>query len=131
MLSAEHSSLGLRRMFRLFLCIIIKEGAKNMKNPIKDFSKREWILWLSSLMITFVANLFSTDSNILALMASIIGVTSLIFAANDVVLIILWSLASLKNPVYISVIVIFVIFFINDIYGFISWKKRELQTDMF
>lgn len=102
-----------------------------MNNPIKDFSKREWILWLSSLMITFVANLFSTDPNILALMASIIGVTSLIFAANDVVLIILWSLASLKNPVYISVIVIFVIFFINDIYGFISWKKRELQTDMF
>lgn len=47
------------------------------------------------------------------------------YAANDIVLIILWTLASIENPVYIPVIVNFVIFFINDMYGFFSWKKRE------
>lgn len=47
------------------------------------------------------------------------------YASNDIVLIILWGLASIENPVYLPVVVNFVIFFLNDMYGFISWKKRE------
>lgn len=47
------------------------------------------------------------------------------YAANDVVLIVLWMLASIKNPEYIPVVVNFAIFFFNDMYGFVSWKKRE------
>lgn len=47
------------------------------------------------------------------------------YASNDIVLIILWILASIRNPRYLSVTVIFVIFFFYDVYGFISWKKRE------
>lgn len=47
------------------------------------------------------------------------------YAANDLVLIVLWGLASAKDPVYIPVIINFMIFFMNDMYGFISWKKRE------
>lgn len=47
------------------------------------------------------------------------------YAANDVVLIVLWILASIKEPRYLSVTVIFVIFLFFDLYGFISWKKRE------
>ena len=50
------------------------------------------------------------------------------YAANDIVLIILWSLAALTDISYISVIVCFVIFFVNDIYGFVSWsamRKRQ------
>lgn len=49
------------------------------------------------------------------------------YAANDVVLIILWVLASLKDPEYIPVVVNFSIFFMNDMYGFMSWKQRELE----
>lgn len=49
------------------------------------------------------------------------------YAANDIVLIVLWVLASMENPVYIPVVVNFAIFFLNDMYGFISWKKRELR----
>lgn len=48
---------------------------------------------------------------------------ALAYAANDLVLILLWTLASLDDPSYISVIVCFVIFFANDIYGFINWTK--------
>lgn len=47
------------------------------------------------------------------------------YAANDLVLIVLWGLAAAKDPVYIPVIINFMIFFMNDMYGFISWKKRE------
>lgn len=48
------------------------------------------------------------------------------YAANDIVLIVLWILASIHEPRYISVTIIFVIFFFYDVYGFISWKKREM-----
>ena len=47
------------------------------------------------------------------------------YAANDVVLIVLWILASFKNSVYLPVAFNFLIFLVNDLYGFISWKKRE------
>ncbi len=49
------------------------------------------------------------------------------YAANDIVLILMWILASLENPGYIPVAVNFIIFFLNDMYGFVSWKKREVQ----
>lgn len=49
------------------------------------------------------------------------------YAFNDIVLIILWTLASIQNIAYIPVVVNFAIFFLNDMYGFISWKKREKQ----
>lgn len=45
------------------------------------------------------------------------------YAANDIVLIILWSLAALNDISYVSVIVCFAAFLANDIYGFFSWKK--------
>ncbi len=47
------------------------------------------------------------------------------YAANDVVLIVLWVLASLSDVKYISVVVCFVAFLVNDIYGFVNWKKME------
>lgn len=53
---------------------------------------------------------------------------ALVYGANDIVLIVLWTLASFENSRYISVVVCFVAFFVNDIYGFISWckmKKRQ------
>ncbi|MGM9531237.1 nicotinamide riboside transporter PnuC [Intestinibacter sp.] len=224
-----------------------------MNNPIKELSKREWGIWIGSLIIVFISNIVTADLDLLTLTAALIGVTSLIFAAkgnvwaqilmivfsilygiisfrfhywgemitylgmtmpmsiwstitwirnpskengnevaiqklnrnhiillvifsiavtilfyfilsalntpnivfstisiitsfiaasltmlrssyyalgyasNDIVLIIMWILASFENPMYIPVVVNFIIFFLNDMYGFVSWKKRELQ----
>lgn len=50
---------------------------------------------------------------------------SFVYALNDAVLIVLWTLASLENARYISVIVCFTVFLINDVYAFISWLKME------
>lgn len=47
------------------------------------------------------------------------------YAANDIILIILWSLAACYDITYISVLICFVAFLANDIYGYISWKKME------
>ena len=47
------------------------------------------------------------------------------YSLNDIVLIVLWILASIDNPAYTPMILCFVMFFVNDIYGFISWKFRE------
>lgn len=224
-----------------------------MNNPIKTLTKREWSIWLGSIIIVLISNLATKDLDLLTLVAALTGVTSLIFAAkgnvwgqvlmilfsilygiisfrfrywgemmtylgmtlpmavwstitwienpsenngnevqiqslskkhivalcisgiivtavfyyilksfntpniifstisiitsfiaasltmlrssyyavwyavNDVVLIILWVLASLKDPAYIPVVVNFSIFFMNDMYGFMSWKQRELE----
>ena len=221
-----------------------------MRNPIQDLTKKEWLLWLGSLLIVILSNLVSGSVDVLTLIAVCVCITSLIFAAkgnvwaqilmivfsilygiiswrfrywgemitylgmtmpmavwstitwirnpskngneveiqklnrkhiaglsvfsvavtvafccilhvldtpnivfstisvttsflaasltmlrssyyalgyamNDIVLIVLWVLASLKNPAYIPVAVNFAIFFLNDLYGFVSWKKRE------
>lgn len=227
-----------------------------MNNPLKNMTKKEWILWIISLSIVIVSNLFSSNFDLLTLVAALVGVTSLIFAAkgnvwaqilmivfsilygiisyrfrywgemitylgmalpmavwsaitwlrhpsgsdgneveiqilhrtqllyvggasvvvtfvfylildaldtpnivfstisvvtsflaaaltmlrssyyalgyaaNDLVLIVLWTLASLENPAYIPVVVNFTIFFFNDMYGFISWKRREILMDL-
>ena len=56
---------------------------------------------------------------------------AIMYAMNDLVLIVLWTLASLADKSYLSVLVCFAVFFINDLYGFISWrriKKRQLHT---
>lgn len=50
---------------------------------------------------------------------------ALCYAANDVALIILWILASIENPSYFSVVVCFVMFLANDIYGFVNWQKMR------
>ncbi len=45
------------------------------------------------------------------------------YSLNDIVLIVLWTLATIEDFSYLSVIICFVVFLINDIYGFINWKK--------
>ncbi|MDB8709413.1 hypothetical protein [Mediterraneibacter gnavus] len=45
------------------------------------------------------------------------------YALNDVILIILWTMAAMEEIAYISVVVCFIAFFVNDIYGFINWHR--------
>ncbi len=47
------------------------------------------------------------------------------YAVNDVVLIVLWTLAAFNDSSYISVVVCFLVFLANDLYGFINWKRME------
>ncbi len=47
------------------------------------------------------------------------------YAANDVVLVILWGIACAKDPTAIPVLVCFAVFLINDLHGFFSWQKMK------
>ena len=49
------------------------------------------------------------------------------YAANDIVLIILWIMASVYDVKYVSVVVCFAAFLVNDVYGFISWQKMKTR----
>ena len=50
---------------------------------------------------------------------------ALAYAANDVVLIVMWTMAAKEDISYLSVIICFVMFLVNDLYGFVSWKRME------
>ena len=48
---------------------------------------------------------------------------ALAYAANDVVLILLWLLMAREDPSAISVLACFAAFLANDLYGYVSWRK--------
>ena len=47
------------------------------------------------------------------------------YASNDVVLMVLWILASITNLSYIPMVACFFIFLLNDSYAYINWRKIE------
>ena len=106
------------------------------------------LMWVMSIVVTvllyFVLKAFNTAN----LLFSTISVTTSFlasymtfmrspyygigYAANDIVLIILWVLASIVNPSYIPMILCFVMFLVNDIYGFYNWRriKSKQKNDL-
>lgn len=51
------------------------------------------------------------------------------YAANDIVLIILWTLATISDISYMSVTICFAVFLINDIYGFVNWSRMQKRQE--
>ena len=120
-----------------------------MKNPyngnkaevkINHLQRKEWInMLLVSLLVTivfyFILKYFNTSNIIpstISVTTSFIAVYltfrrspyfAIGYAANDIVLIVLWSLAAMEDPTYVSVVICFFAFLVNDIYGYINWCK--------
>lgn len=114
---------------------------------VNTLGKKELLLMsLAAIIVTgifyFVLKSFNTSN----LVPSTVSVTTsfvavyltfrrspffaLAYAANDLVLIVLWVLAGLADIRYISVVVCFAAFLINDVYGFLSWQKmKKRQTE--
>ena len=51
------------------------------------------------------------------------------YAANDLVLIVLWILAAAADLRYLSMVVCFVMFLLNDLYGFVSWQRMRRRQE--
>lgn len=126
-----------------------------MKNPyqgnktevkVNQIKKREQIfMWVMAIIATIIFGVLLHVFRTAYIIPSTISVTTsflavyltyyrspyyaIAYAANDVVLIVLWVLASLDNMSYLSVVVCFLAFLVNDIYGFISWKKRQWRQN--
>ena len=48
------------------------------------------------------------------------------YIANDIILIIMWSIVVVNGGIsYLPIVINFCVFFINDIYGLIRWKLEE------
>ena len=47
------------------------------------------------------------------------------YALNDIVLIILWVMAALTDLSAVPMVACFTMFFLNDMYGFINWRRME------
>jgi nicotinamide riboside transporter PnuC len=50
---------------------------------------------------------------------------ALAYTANDIVLIVLWILASIQDIAYLPMILCFVMFMVNDLYGFLNWRRMR------
>lgn len=124
----------------------LKNPYQGNKSEVKvnTISKKEHIfMWILTSAVTFffyfVLEYFKTSNLIpstISVITSFLAVYltfrrssyyAVAYAANDLVLIVLWVLASVENIEYISVVVCFITFFINDIYGFINWRKMEIR----
>ena len=122
----------------------LKNPYKGKKSQVKvnKISKEEIVFMLIiSVVVTilfyFILKYFGTANLIpstLSIITSFIAVYltfrrspyfAFVYAINDLVLIVLWILATLTDINYVSVLICFIVFFINDIYGFISWLKME------
>ncbi len=54
---------------------------------------------------------------------------ALAYTFNDVVLIVLWVLASIKDVSFLPMVACFTMFLINDIYAFFSWKRMKARQN--
>ncbi len=50
---------------------------------------------------------------------------ALAYALNDIVLIVLWVLASIEVIAYLPMVACFGVFLINDLYGYLSWQRMK------
>ena len=114
---------------------------------VNTISKTETVLmWVMTVVITVLFYFILAYFNTANIVPSTVSVTTsflavyltfrrspyfaLAYAANDIVLIVLWGLASLYDVRYISVVVCFIAFFANDIYGYVSWQKMKKRQDL-
>lgn len=52
------------------------------------------------------------------------------YMSNDLILVVLWLFAARTDASYLTMAVNFMIFFINDLYGFFGWKAIDKKQKM-
>ncbi len=122
-----------------------KQGVKEVE--VATLSRKGWVLCSSlSLLVTlvffFVLRYFNTPNLLLSTLSvttSFLAAALLIlrsrfyaiaYASNDLILVGLWILASVSNPSYLPMVLCFLSFLVNDLYGFFNWeriRKRQNQ----
>ncbi len=115
----------------------------NAEVKVNTISKIETVfMWIITVLVTVIFYFILKKFNTANIIPSTISITTsflaayltfrrdpyfaLAYATNDIVLIVLWILASITDIRYISVVVCFIAFLINDIYGYISWCRMKI-----
>jgi len=125
-----------------------------LRNPYKDsaevtvrrLTRKQWgMLLLATVAATVVFYFILKGMGNAALIVSTLSVTTsflasaltalrspyyaLAYAANDLVLIVLWVIAALTDISSVPMVSCFVMFFANDMYGFINWRWMEKRQN--
>lgn len=122
----------------------LKNPYKNKRSQvtINSIGKKEILaLFLGSVAVTVILYFVLKYFNTANLSISTFSVTTsfiaayftlrrspyyaLAYAVNDIVLIAMWILATFKDIYYLSVVICFVMFLVNDTYGYINWRRIE------
>lgn len=117
-------------------------GGKRSQVTVNAIGWREWLIMFACAAVVTVAFYFILDAfNTANIIPSTISVTTsfiavyltfrrspffaLGYAANDIVLIVLWTLAAIEDISCLSVIICFVMFLANDVYGYFNWRRMQ------
>lgn len=120
------------------------EGTKEVK--VNHVTKKQVIIMMLLAGITTFAFyfmlkamnnanlLFSTISITTSFLASYLTFLrspyyAVAYSANDVVLIVLWTMATLEDKSYLPMILCFIMFLINDMYGFFNWRRMRIRQE--
>jgi len=121
-----------------------------IKNPYKDTSevkvarmtkKQTAFMWVAAVVVTvvfyFILKALDTPNiypSTLSISTSFLAVAltyfrspyyALAYAANDVVLIVLWTIACFSVMSYVPMVMCFFMFLANDLYGLYNWKRMQ------
>ncbi len=125
----------------------LKHPYKDNEVKVKELTRNNILfLFFSSIIATIIFGSILVYFNTANITWSIISVTTsyiasmltilrspyyaLAYCFNDIILIILWILASLSNMNYIPMILCFIIFLVNDALGFIQWQMMKKRQDL-
>lgn len=84
-------------------------------------------LGTANLVVSTVSILTSSFACILLIFRS--PYYAIAYSANDIVLIVLWVLAAIDNIKYLPMILCFMMFLANDLYGFYNWSKMKRRQN--
>ena len=121
-----------------------------IKNPYKNTrevkvhkvtKKQLAVMWCLAILVTFLFYFILKALNTTNLFFSTLSITTSFvasyltylrspyyaigYSANDIVLIVLWILASIEDISYFPMVACFVMFLFNDLYGFYNWRKMQ------
>lgn len=110
----EVNRLNIRQIILMIVLSIFVTGAFYF--ILKAFNTKNLIISTLSITTSFIAVFLSFFRS---------PYYAIGYCFNDIILIVLWILATIEKQSYFPMIVCFVMFLINDLYGFISWKKMQ------
>ncbi len=137
--------LGMTMPMAVFALISwLRNPYKGNRSEVKVNRIDRWeqgLMWVFAIVVTIVFYFILKYFNTANLIPSTLSVTTsfvavyltfrrspyfaLAYASNDIVLIVLWVMACTSNIQYVSVVMCFVVFLVNDLYGFLNWQKMK------
>ncbi|MDE6442224.1 MAG: nicotinamide riboside transporter PnuC [Clostridia bacterium] len=126
----------------------LKNPYKGEKSEVKvnSLSRLEWVLFAFGSVIVstafyFILQALNTANLIVSTLSVFTSFTAayltarrsrfyaLFYAMNDIVLIVLWVLASVEDITYLPMVICFSAFLVLDAYGFINWTKMKKKQN--